>query len=111
MSILTFDHQLNKEVRNSNHLRTKSGRRPSSDHETLLSLSAYKDTLASSFSATKFVEGFPQSLTKLRAAWKGPCKARYNEYVYHGRGECGPVLDCLIEHGTSELRKTTMASA
>ena len=65
----------------------------------------------SSFSTIKFVEWFPQSLIKLREAWTGPCKMLYDDFVYNGQGQCGPVLDCLLEHGTSELRKTTIASA
>ena len=65
----------------------------------------------SAFSTTKFVEWFPQSLTKLRAAWRGPCKPIYDDFVYRSQGQCGPVLDCLLEYGTSELRKTTIAAA
>ena len=66
---------------------------------------------ALSFSTTKFVEWFPQSLIKLRKAWTGPCKTLYDDFVDKGQGQCGPVLNCLLGHGTSELRKTTMASA
>ena len=66
---------------------------------------------ASAFSTTKFVEWFPQSLTKLQAAWTGPCKSLYDDFVYQGQGQCGPVLDCLLEYGTSELRKTAIAAA
>ena len=66
---------------------------------------------ASAFSTTKFVEWFPQSMIKLRAAWRGPCKPIYDDFVYKGQGQCGPVLDCLLEYGTSELRKTTIAAA
>ena len=65
---------------------------------------------AISFSTTKFVEWFPQVLTKLRQAWTGPCQTLYDDYVNKGHGQCGPVLDCLLEHGTSELRKTTIVS-
>ena len=35
----------------------------------------------------------------------------YGDFVEKGQGQCGPVLDCLPEYGTSELRKTTIASA
>ena len=65
----------------------------------------------SAFSTTKFIEWFPQNLTKPRAAWKGPCKILYDDFVNKGQGQCGAVLDCLLEHGTSELQKTTIASA
>ena len=66
---------------------------------------------AFSFSTTKFVEWFPQNMTKLHEAWKGPCKTLYDNFVNKGKGECGLVLDCLLEYGTSELQKTTIASA
>lgn len=66
---------------------------------------------AFSFSTIKFIEWFPQDLTKLRQAWTGPCQTLYDNFVNKGLGQCGPVLDCLLEHGTSELRKTTIASA
>lgn len=64
-----------------------------------------------SFSTTKFVEWFPQSLTELREAWTGPCQTLYDDYVNKSQGSCGLVLNCLLEHGTTELRKTTIASA
>ena len=66
---------------------------------------------ALSFSTTKFVEWFPQNLDKLRGAWTGPCKTIYDDFIHKGQGECGLVLDCLLEFGTSELKKTTFASA
>lgn len=66
---------------------------------------------ALSFSTTKFVEWFPQNLDKLREAWTGPCKTLYDDFIHKDQGQCGPVLDCLLEFGTSELRKTTIASA
>lgn len=66
---------------------------------------------AFSFSTTRFVEWFPQSLTKLRQAWTGPCQTLYDDFVNKDQGQCGPVLDCFLEHGMSELQKTTMASA
>lgn len=64
-----------------------------------------------SFSTTKFIEWFPQNLDKLREAWTGPCKTLYDDFIHKNQGQCGPVLDCLLEYGTSELRKTTIASA
>lgn len=66
---------------------------------------------AFSFSTTKFVEWFPHNMTKLHEARIGPCKTLYNDFVNRGSGECGLVLDCLLEYGTSELQKTTIASA
>ena len=63
------------------------------------------------FSTTKFVEWFPQSLGKLRGAWTGPYKSLFDNFVQRGQSQCGPVLDRLLEYGTSELRKTTIASA
>ena len=64
-----------------------------------------------SFSITKFVEWFAQSITNVHAAWTGPCRTLYDNYVNEGQGQCGPVLECPVEHDTSELRKTTVAGA
>lgn len=70
---------------------------------------------ASAFSTTKFVEWFPQDpseVTRLHSAITGPCKTLYDHYIFRGgRGQCGLVLNCLLEHGTTELQKTSIASA
>ena len=69
---------------------------------------------ASAFSRTKFVQWFPQDpseVTRLHSAITGSCETLYDNYVFRGQGQCGLVLNCLLEHGTTELQKTTIASA
>ena len=69
---------------------------------------------ASAFSTTKFVEWFPQDfseVTRLHSAITVSCKTLYDDYVFRGQGQCGLVLNSLLEHGTTELQKTTIASA
>ena len=69
---------------------------------------------AAAFSTTKFVEWFPgnpSEFAQFRQSWTGgPCTAIYDIYVHKGEGICGDVLNCLLEN-TSELQKTTIASA
>lgn len=68
----------------------------------------------SSFSTTKFVEWFPSNpadFANLFKALAGPCRTLYDDFVNKGQGNCGLLLDCVLEHGISELQKTTIAGA
>ena len=67
---------------------------------------------ASAFQNHKFVAWFPMFEDALKFSWQpgGQCHDLYHDFVYKGKGNCGFVLNCILEN-TDERRKSTMASA